>query len=267
MEGDTRGLVLASLSLCLQLIRAPTPPWALTSPWVGVAGAQTPSPTCRPPSDLNSGTQDPNQGTTRAWSQPEAATVHLGEIIAMHLNEDPASGQQSATASDTLGVWAAMLIFTFNAVKALRSRNLFKTADRNAARLPFSTSTKWIKSRTMPSERGFAFFLQQTSPSLPPVPRHWLPSHLPAPLPSPTLSSYHHYFGMLRSNPTLPQTLAMPEKPYRPEPQQQFGRLQAGFPTPSKGHLETKPLTLKAMVSKNHRQPQQTSDLFCESLI
>lgn len=160
----------------------------------------------------------------------------------MHLNEDQVSGHQSATASDTLGVWAAMLIFTFNTVKALESRDLFKRADRNPARLPFSTGTQWIKTRTVPSERSFAFFLQQTSPSLPHAhTRHRLPRHLPAPLPSSTLSSYHHYFGMLQSKPTLLQTLSVPEKPHQSEPQQQFERPKAGFSTPSRASRNQAP--------------------------
>lgn len=112
--------------------------------------------------------------------EPKAATVHSGKIIAMNLNEDQVSRHQSVTASNTLGVWAAMLIFLFNGVKALESRDLFKRADRNSMRLPYSTSTQWIKRRNMLSEKGFAFFLQQTSTSTHQIPAPQLGSCSPS---------------------------------------------------------------------------------------
>lgn len=66
MEEDVQGLVLASLSMWLQLIMTPTHRMGPNQPLAEGAGVQTPSPTCWPLSDLNSGTQNPKRGTT-AW--------------------------------------------------------------------------------------------------------------------------------------------------------------------------------------------------------
>lgn len=179
--------------------------------------------------------QDNKEGTT-AWSQPRAAPVHSGKTTEMHLNEDQVSGHQSASASDTLGVWAVMLVFTFKAVKALESRNFFKRADRNPARLPFSTGMQWIKSQEHALREGFCF--------CPPVKTQSLSfthtgTNQTLLHPSPFSALFHPLFlsSLLwgAAIKTYAAPLSMTEQSHQFELQQWFGRLKAGFPIPSKG--------------------------------
>lgn len=127
---------------------------------------------------------DPCRSPNKGQQLGHSPKHHSGQITTRHLNEDRVSGHRSATAPDTSGAWAAALVFTFNTVKASKSRDLLESRQKYSQAALFDQhAVNQVQAGLCPQRGELAFFLQQTAPYLPSAhTRHCFP--IISPLPS-----------------------------------------------------------------------------------